>query len=235
MALLYSLKKQVLEANKQLEKFGLVTLTWGNVSGVDREDGIMVIKPSGVSYSELKIEHMVVMNLKGEVLEGDLNPSSDTKTHLYLYNNFKKIGGITHTHSSWATSFAQAKLPIMALGTTHADNFRGEIPCTRVLTNEEILGNYEKETGKVIVETFNSINENEIPGVLVANHGPFTWGKDAYEAVENSKVLETIAEMAYRTYVLNGNIKGVNSVLIDKHYLRKHGKNSYYGQKDEKF
>jgi len=234
MALLYTLKKQVLEANKQLEQYGLATFSWGNVSGVDRNEGIMVIKPSGVLYSDLKIENMVVMSLKGRVIEGDLNPSSDTLTHLYLYNHFKKIGGITHTHSSWATSFAQAKMPIKALGTTHADHFRGEIPCTRTLTNDEVQGRYEIETGKVIVETFKNMDENETPGVLVANHGPFTWGIDAYDSLKNAKILEIIAEMEYKTYLLNDNVKSIGSVLNDKHYFRKHGKNKYYGQKDGK-
>ncbi len=233
MALLYTLKKQVLEANKQLEKYGLVTFTWGNVSAVDRDEGIMVIKPSGIPYEELKIEQLVVMSLDGERIEGELNPSSDTPTHLYLYNNFPKIGGITHTHSIWATSFAQAKRPIMALGTTHADYFRGEIPCTRTLTNEEIEKEYEQNTGKIIVELFNNLDENELPGVLVANHGPFSWGKDAFSSVKNAKILETIAEMAYRTYVLNDNVKGINDFLINKHFLRKHGANKYYGQNDE--
>ncbi|MCK5812453.1 MAG: L-ribulose-5-phosphate 4-epimerase [Clostridiales bacterium] len=233
MALLYTLKKQVLEANKQLEKYGLVTFTWGNVSAVDREEGIMVIKPSGIPYEELKIEQLVVMSLDGEKIEGELNPSSDTPTHLYLYNNFPKIGGITHTHSIWATSFAQAKRPIVALGTTHADYFRGEVPCTRILTNEEVEKEYEKNTGKIIVELFNNLEESEFPGVLVANHGPFTWGEDAFSSVRNAKILETIAEMAYRTYVLNDNVKGINDFLINKHYLRKHGNNKYYGQNNE--
>ncbi len=233
MALLYTLKKQVLEANKQLEKYGLVTFTWGNVSAVDREEGIMIIKPSGIPYEELKIEQLVVVSLDGEIIEGQLKPSSDTPTHLYLYNNFPTIGGITHTHSSWATSFSQAKVPIMALGTTHADHFRGEIPCTRTLTNEEIETNYEENTGKIIVERFNNLDERELQGVLVANHGPFSWGKDAFDSVKNAKVLETIAEMAYRTYVLNDNVKGINDFLINKHFLRKHGANKYYGQDNE--
>jgi L-ribulose-5-phosphate 4-epimerase len=233
MALLYTLKKQVLEANKQLERYGLVTFTWGNVSGIDRDEGIMVIKPSGIAYEDLKIEHMIVTSLRGKVIEGNLNPSSDTPTHLYLYNHFNDIGGITHTHSTWATSFAQAKKPLRVLGTTHADHFRGDIPCTRTLTKDEIDGHYEIETGKVIVETFKHKDENDTPGVLVANHGPFTWGVDAYDSLKNAKIMEAVAEMAYRTYLLNDNIKGISSTLVDKHYYRKHGENKYYGQKTD--
>jgi L-ribulose-5-phosphate 4-epimerase len=233
MPILYTLKNEVLEANKNLERLGLVTFTWGNVSGIDREEGIVVIKPSGVPYDELKVEHMVVMDLDGNIIEGDLKPSSDTQTHLILYRNFPNIGGVCHTHSLWATSFAQAKIGIPVYGTTHADHFRGEIPCSRPYTDEEIAGNYEENTGSLIVETFRKINEDQIPGVLVAAHGPFTWGVDANDAVRNSRVLEFIAEAAYRTSLLNNNINEINVNLRDKHFLRKHGDNAYYGQDPE--
>jgi len=228
--MLKDLKEQVWKANMDLPKYGLVTFTWGNVSGIDRDRGLVVIKPSGVPYPDLKPEHMVVLDLEGNKVEGDLKPSSDTPTHLVLYNNFKEIGGVVHTHSSWATSFAQAGRGIPALGTTHGDYFYGEIPCTRKMTKEEIEGNYEKETGNVIVETFANINPMEIPGVLVNMHGPFTWGKDAADAVHNAVVLEEVAKMAYRTYVLNPNIGTMDQNLLDKHFLRKHGANAYYGQ-----
>ncbi|HPJ23134.1 MAG TPA: L-ribulose-5-phosphate 4-epimerase AraD, partial [Clostridia bacterium] len=178
--MLYTLKNEVLEANKELERLGLVTFTWGNVSGIDRDEGIVVIKPSGVPYDELKVEHMVVLDLDGNVLEGDLRPSSDTPTHLILYRHFPAIGGVCHTHSPWATSFAQAKMGIPVYGTTHADHFRGTIPCSRPYSDMEIEGDYEANTGSLIVETFNGIDENQIPGVLIAAHGPFTWGMDAY-------------------------------------------------------
>ncbi len=228
--MLKDLKEQVWKANMDLPKYGLVTFTWGNVSGIDRDRGLVVIKPSGVPYPDLKPEHMVVLDIEGNKVEGDLKPSSDTATHLVLYNNFKEIGGVVHTHSSWATSFAQAGRGIPALGTTHGDYFYGEIPCTRKMTKEEIEGDYEKETGNVIVETFANINPMEIPGVLVNMHGPFTWGKDAADAVHNAVVLEEVAKMAYRTYVLNPNIGPMDQNLLDKHFLRKHGANAYYGQ-----
>jgi len=233
MPILYTLKNEVLEANKELERSGLVTFTWGNVSGIDRDEGIIVIKPSGISYSELKVDQMVVMDLDGNILEGELRPSSDTATHLVLYKNFPDIGGVCHTHSLWATSFAQAKRGIPVLGTTHADNFRGEIPCSRPYTDEEILGEYEKCTGELIVETFREKNPNEIPGVLVAAHGPFTWGENSTDAVTNARVMEFVAEAAYRTSLLNRESRAINKVLRDKHYLRKHGENSYYGQEEE--
>lgn len=233
MPILYTLKNEVLEANKNLERLGLVTFTWGNVSGIDREEGIVVIKPSGVPYDELRVEHMVVMDLDGNIIEGDLKPSSDTATHLILYKNFPNIGGICHTHSLWATSFAQAMIGIPIYGTTHADHFRGEIPCSRPYTDEEIKSDYEANTGRLIVDTFRKINEDQIPGVLVAAHGPFTWGSDANDAVRNSKVLEFIAEAAYRTSQLNGNISEINANLMDRHFLRKHGDNAYYGQDPE--
>lgn len=228
--MLENLKKTVLEANLELPKKGLVTYTWGNVSGINREAGYVVIKPSGVPYEELKLEHLVVLDLNGKIVEGNLNPSSDTPTHLVLYKNFKDLGGIVHTHSRWATLWAQAGRGIPALGTTHADYFYGEIPCTRRMTAKEILGEYEKETGNVIVETFADKNPVYIPGVLVNNHGPFTWGKDASEAVHNAVVLEEVAMMAYNTFTLTPNIAAIDQALLDKHFLRKHGTNAYYGQ-----
>lgn len=229
--MLEELKKQVLEANLELPRRGLITYTWGNVSGIDREKGLIVIKPSGVPYEELKLEHLVVLDLDGNKVEGNLNPSSDTPTHLVIYKNFKEVGGVVHTHSRWATIWAQAGRGIPALGTTHADYYYGEIPCTRKMTNEEIKGEYEKNTGDVIVETFEGINPTYVPGVLVNNHGPFTWGKDAHEAVHNAVVLDEVAMMAYHTFALTPGINQINQVLLDKHFLRKHGANAYYGQK----
>ncbi|WP_163192272.1 L-ribulose-5-phosphate 4-epimerase [Clostridium thermarum] len=229
--MLENLKLAVLEANLELPKRGLVTYTWGNVSGIDRNAGLIVIKPSGVPYEELKLEHLVVLDLDGNKVEGKLNPSSDTATHLVIYKNFKEVGGIVHTHSRWATIWAQAGKSIPALGTTHADYFYGEIPCTRVMTDAEIQGQYEKETGKVIVETFEGKNPIFVPGVVVNNHGPFTWGKDAHEAVHNAVVLEEVAMMAYHTCALTPGIGQINEALLDKHFLRKHGANAYYGQK----
>jgi L-ribulose-5-phosphate 4-epimerase len=232
MPILYTLKKEVLEANKNLVRYGLVTFTWGNVSGIDREEGIIVIKPSGVPYDELKVDQMVVMDMGGSILEGDLRPSSDTKTHLELYRNFKEIGGVCHTHSLWATSFAQAKKRIPVYGTTHADHFRGEIPCSREHSEEDIKGDYELNTGKLIVETFETLDENQIPGVLVAGHGPFSWGGSAMEAVMNARVMEFIAEAAYRTENINPVAEGISDLLLDKHYFRKHGRGAYYGQEE---
>ena len=229
--MLEDLKKSVLEANLELPKKGLITYTWGNVSGIDREKNLVVIKPSGVPYEELKLEDLVVVDLEGNVLEGSLNPSSDTPTHLVIYKNFKEVGGIVHTHSRWATLWAQSGRGIPALGTTHADYFYGEVPCTRKMTSMEIQGEYEKETGNVILETFKGINPIYVPGVLVNNHGPFTWGKDAFEAVHNAVVLEEVAMMAFHTCSLNPGIKPISQVLLDKHFLRKHGANAYYGQK----
>lgn len=228
--MLEELKKKVWEANLELPQKGLVTYTWGNVSGIDREKGLVVIKPSGVPYEELKPEHMVVLTLDGKKVEGDLNPSSDTPTHLVLYRNFNSLGGVVHTHSRWATIWAQSELGIPAYGTTHADYFYGEIPCTRRMTKEEITGNYEEETGNVIIETFSGKNPVEIPGVLVCNHGPFTWGKDAAEAVHNAVVLEEVAMMGYHANLLT-HMLPMDQVLLDKHFLRKHGANAYYGQK----
>lgn len=229
--MLKELKQKVFEANLELPKKGLVTFTWGNVSAIDRERGLIVIKPSGVSYEEMKVEDMVVVDLDGKIVEGKLNPSSDTETHVLLYNKFKEIGGIVHTHSSWATSFAQAGREIPCFGTTHADYFYGSIPCTRKMTHEEINGRYEYETGKVIVETFKEINPVFVPGVLVNNHGPFAFGKDAMDAVHNAVVMEEVAKMAYRSIHLNIGLEAIDSVLLDKHFLRKHGENAYYGQK----
>ncbi|MDG5789807.1 L-ribulose-5-phosphate 4-epimerase [Evansella sp. AB-P1] len=231
--MLDQLKNEVLEANLQLPKHGLVTFTWGNVSGIDHEQGLIVIKPSGVPYEDLEIDHLVVVDLQGRVVEGTLRPSSDTPTHLALYRKFPEIGGIVHTHSSWATSWAQAGLPIPVLGTTHADYFYGEIPCTRKLYEEEIEREYEFETGHVIIETFESegIDPIAMPGVLVAGHAPFSWGKNANQAVHNAVVLEEVAKMAFHTLQLNSNTRPIDPFLLDKHYLRKHGANAYYGQK----
>ena len=229
--MLEQLKEKVLKANLELPKRELVTYTWGNVSGIDRKKGLIVIKASGVEYDEMEVEDMVVLDLKGNKVEGKLKASSDTATHLYLYNHFEEIGGIVHTHSSWATSWAQAGKSIPALGTTHADYFYGEIPCTRKMKEAEVKDEYEKETGKVILETFRSLDPAQLPGVLVNNHGPFAWGKDADNAVHNAVVMEEVARMAYRSLNLNQNLNNIDQVLLDKHFLRKHGRNAYYGQK----
>jgi len=229
--MLADLKAAVLEANLALPKYGLVTFTWGNVSGVDRGQGVIVIKPSGVPYEDLKKEHLVVVDFEGHCVEGALRPSSDTPTHLVLYRAFPEIGGIVHTHSPWLTSWAQAGRGIPALGTTHADYFYGEIPCTRKMTAAEIQGAYEEQTGQVIVETLRGKNPLHIPGVLVNNHGPFSWGKDAAEALHNAVVMEEIAKIAYHTVNLTPGIPPMAQVLLDKHFLRKHGANAYYGQK----
>ncbi|MCM3691544.1 L-ribulose-5-phosphate 4-epimerase [Neobacillus niacini] len=231
--MLEKLKKDVLEANLQLPKHGLVTFTWGNVSGIDRDQGLVIIKPSGVPYEALKLEDMVVVDLEGNIIEGTKRPSSDTPTHLALYRSFEHIGGIVHTHSPWATSWAQAGRSIPALGTTHADYYYGEIPCTRTLTKEEITSAYELETGNVIIDTFETggIDPLAMPGVLVSNHAPFCWGKDASQAVHNAVVLEEVAKMALHTFQLNSQIEPIDQFLLDKHYLRKHGVNAYYGQK----
>ena len=229
--MLEQLKQEVWEANLELPQKGLVVYTWGNVSGIDRKSGLVVIKPSGVPYDELKPEHMVVIDLEGNKIEGNLNPSSDTPTHLILYKNLTELGGIVHTHSLWATSWAQAGRGIPAYGTTHADYFYGEIPCSRKLSPSEIEGQYEYETGKVILGTIDTQFPLYIPGVLVNNHGPFSWGKNPKEAVHNAVVLEEVAKMAYNTVNLNPNISKLDDVLLDKHFLRKHGRNAYYGQK----
>jgi L-ribulose-5-phosphate 4-epimerase len=228
--LLEHLKQAVLEANLDLPRYRMVTFTWGNVSGVDRDQGLVVIKPSGVPYEQLKRDDMVVVDLNGNVIEGGLKPSSDTPTHLVLYRAFPEIGGIVHTHSPWATSWAQAGKGIPALGTTHADYFYGEVPCTRKMTEAEIDGAYELETGNVIVETFQDIDPMKVPGVLVNCHAPFTWGKDAHNAVHNAVVLEEVAKIASRTFALNPNVQPMDQRLLDRHFLRKHGSNAYYGQ-----
>ena len=213
-----------------LPGYGLVTFTWGNVSGIDREKGLVVIKPSGVEYEKLEPGLMVVVDLNGEKAEGDLKPSSDTPTHLALYKAFPEVGGIVHTHSVWATICAQAGEPIPAYGTTHADYFYGEIPCTRAMTDSEIGGEYEYETGAVIIETFAGKNPMDVPAALVYSHGPFSWGRDAAEAVHNAVVLETAAKMAVMARLHNPQIKPMQQSLLDRHFLRKHGKNAYYGQ-----
>lgn len=223
------LKKHVWKANLDLVKHGLVLFTWGNVSGVDREQGLVVIKPSGVSYEEMQPEDMVVLDLEGTIVEGSLNPSSDTPTHLELYRNFTNIGGIVHTHSEWATSWAQTGQSIPAFGTTHADYFYGEIPCTRSLTQDEVGRDYEMETGKLIVNTFDRFDPDAIPSVLVKGHGPFSWGRSPDQAVHNAAVLEYVAKMAFRNMML-GHKQPIAQYLLDKHFLRKHGKDAYYGQ-----
>lgn len=229
--MLEELKEKVWEANLLLPKYGLVIFTWGNVSGIDRESGLMVIKPSGVEYEELKPEDMVVVDLaSGERVEGKYKPSSDTATHLVLYRSFPDIGGVVHTHSKWAVSYAQAGLPIRPLGTTHGDYFYGAIPCTRKMTDAEIHGQYELETGNVIAETFRDIDPDAVPGVLVHSHGPFSWGRDPFNAVHNMMVMETVAEMNYHAEMLDPQLPDMQQALLDKHYFRKHGKNAYYGQ-----
>jgi L-ribulose-5-phosphate 4-epimerase len=229
--MLEELKQEVLEANLLLPKYRLITFTWGNVSGIDRGRGLMVIKPSGVKYDQMRADGMVVVDLEtGKTVEGKLRPSSDTPTHLVLYRSFPDIGGIVHTHSRWATVFAQNGLDIPALGTTHADYFYGPIPCTRKMTSAEIKGEYERETGNVIVETFADKQPNEIPAVLVHSHGPFTWGTDPNSAVHNAVVLEELAFMAWHNLSLDSDISSMQQELLDRHFLRKHGKNAYYGQ-----
>lgn len=226
------LKEEVLKANLLLPKYDLVVFTWGNVSAVDREKGIIAIKPSGVEYDDMQADDIVIVDLAtGEVLDGKLKPSSDTPTHLELYRQFPNIGGIVHTHSRWATIFAQAKHPIKAYGTTHADYFYGAIPCTRLLSEAEIKGEYELNTGKVIVETFKDIDPDFVPGVVVASHGPFAWGKSALDAVHNAVVMEEVAMMSWHAKIENSSLESMDQDLLDKHFLRKHGKNAYYGQK----
>ena len=227
--MLDKLKADVYRANLDLVKHGLVIFTWGNVSGIDREQGLVAIKPSGVSYDDMAPDDMVLLDLEGRIVEGKLKPSSDTPTHLELYRNFKKIGGIVHTHSEWATSWAQAGLPVPAFGTTHADYFYGEVPCTRELTEDEVKSAYEQETGKVIVETFAGLDPDAVPSVLVKGHAPFSWGSSPDNAVHNAVVLEYVCKMAFRNIVL-GNDEPIKQFLLDKHYLRKHGKDAYYGQ-----
>ena len=229
--MLEELKKEVLKANQDLVKYGLVTLTWGNVSGIDREKNLIVIKPSGVDYDQLKIEDMVVLDLDGKIVEGNKRPSSDSPTHIELYKTFTKIGGITHTHSKHATMFAQACKEIPCLGTTHADHFYGTIPVTRFLTETEVDSGYEKNTGALIIERFKDLDPVSMPGVLVAGHAPFTWGKNAVDSVKNGLILERIAEMALGTFQLKSDVNDLPQYIKEKHYQRKHGPNAYYGQK----
>lgn len=229
--MLEALKEEVLKANLALPAHGLVTFTWGNVSAIDREQGLVVIKPSGVDYSAMTADDMVVVDLEGRVVEGDLRPSSDLPTHLVFYKAFPEIGGVTHTHSRWATAWAQAGRGIPAYGTTQGDYFYGEIPCTRAMTPEEIQGAYEHNTGLVAAERFRGLDPNRIPAVLVKSHGPFTWGKDAMEAVHNAVVLEEVAMMALHTEALAPGLPPMPQELLNRHYLRKHGADAYYGQK----
>jgi L-ribulose-5-phosphate 4-epimerase len=225
------LKQRVCEANLDLQRHKLVVFTWGNVSGIDRDAGVIAIKPSGVSYEKLTPESMVIVNLQGNVVEGDLRPSSDTPTHVELYRCFPGIGGVCHTHSTYATMWAQAQREIPCFGTTHADHFYGPVPVTETLTREEVDGPYELNTGRVIVRRFAHLDPLQIPAVLVANHGPFTWGKDAAQSVENAVVLEQVALMAYGTLLVNARQNGIAQALLDRHYLRKHGQDAYYGQR----
>lgn len=227
--MLEELKDKVFNANLKLVDYGLVIFTWGNVSGIDREEGLVVIKPSGVSYDIMKISDMVVVDLDGKVVEGNLKPSSDLPTHLELYRSFEGVGAVVHTHSAWATSWAQTGLGIPCLGTTQADYFYGEIPCTRKMTENEINGDYELQTGRVIVELLNGIDPETSPGILVNNHGPFSWGKNPDDAVHNAVVMEEVAKMTFRTFALNPNTT-MSQILINKHFFRKHGKDAYYGQ-----
>ena len=234
--MLEQLRKQVYEANRELPRRGLVTYTWGNVSGIDRERGLVVIKPSGVEYEELSPENLVVLDLEGNRVEGELNPSSDTKTHLELYKAFPTLGGIVHTHSPYAVAWAQAGQDIPCYGTTHADYFYGPVPCARHLTQEELDEDYEKNTGKVILETFatRGIDPGAVPGVICHSHGPFTWGKDAAQAVYHAVVMEEVAKMALFTLQVNPAATSAPQYLLDKHYLRKHGPGAYYGQKQDR-
>ncbi len=231
--MLEELKKRVFEQNVSLKKSGLVVLTWGNASAIDREKGLVVIKPSGVPYETMKAEDMVVVDAKtGKVVEGKYKPSSDLPTHLYLYENFLKIKGVVHTHSTYSVAWAQSGKDIPVFGTTHADAFYGNVPCTRALTKEEVESEYELNTGKVIVERFSGIDYNAIPAVIAKNHGPFTWGETVESAVKYAETLEEVAKMALLTKQINENAQTIEQHLLDKHYFRKHGKNAYYGQKD---
>ena len=229
---LRKLRHEVWQANLDLQRHNLVTFTWGNVSAIDRESGLVVIKPSGVAYEDLSADNMVVVNLAGDIVEGELNPSSDTATHLVLYRTYAHIGGVVHTHSPHATAWAQAGKAIPALGTTHADYFYGSIPCTRALSNAEIASDYELNTGLVMVETLADQDPMATQGMIVKEHGPFSWGKDAHQAVHNAVVMEVVASMALQTLQINPAVEYINQALLDKHYLRKHGANAYYGQAD---
>jgi len=229
--MLKKLKREVLEANLMLPKHGMVVFTWGNVSAIDEDTQLVAIKPSGVEYDVLKEDDIVIVDLQGNVVEGKLKPSSDTATHLELYRNFPGIKGVVHTHSRWATIFSQAKLSLRPLGTTHADYFYGDIPCTRVLSPEEIAHEYELNTGKVIVETFKDIDPSHVPGVLVASHGPFAWGTSALDAVHSAIVLEEVAMMNWHSLMINPKLSDMQKALMDKHFFRKHGSGAYYGQK----
>lgn len=226
-----TLKQQVYEANRDLPRFGLVTFTWGNVSAIDRERSVIVIKPSGIAYEVMTADDMVVVDLEGNVVEGRYRPSSDTATHLALYRRYAELGGVVHTHSTHATAWAQAGLSIPAMGTTHADYFFGDIPCTRGLTKQEVEGEYERNTGKVIIETLDDTNPLHTPGIVVYQHGPFAWGKDAADAVHNAVVLEEVARMAWIARGINPGLKPIDDYLMHKHFMRKHGPNAYYGQK----
>lgn len=230
--MLESLKKEVLKANLELVRHNLVIFTWGNVSGIDRETNLIAIKPSGVSYYEMSEEDIVIVDMEGNVVEGNLKPSSDTPTHIEIYKKYENINGVVHTHSTWATGWAQAKVDIKPLGTTHCDYFYGDIPCTRELKKEEVEENYEKNTGLVILEELEvrNIEPLNIPGILVASHGPFSWGKNSINAVHNAVVLEEIAKMNFISQSLRPKLDRINNYILDKHYLRKHGKNAYYGQ-----
>lgn len=229
--MLENLKREVYDANIRLVDYNLVISTWGNVSGIDRNNNLIVIKPSGVDYDELSADDMVVVDLNGNVVEGELKPSSDTPTHIELYKAFPKIKGVTHSHSTYATVFAQALMEIPCLGTTHADNFYGPVPLTRFLTEDEVKENYEKNTGLVIIERLADIEIESVPGILVAGHGPFCWGKSAADSVEKNLILEKIAEIAFKTLSLNKEVKNLPDYILDKHFLRKHGPKAYYGQK----
>ncbi len=230
--MLENLKQQVLKANLALVQYGLVTLTWGNVSGIDRAQKLVVIKPSGVEYYQLRVKQMTVVDLEGHIIEGDLRPSSDTLTHLELYKAFPDVHGIAHTHSEYATVFAQAGIEIPCLGTTHADHFNGTVPLTRTMTEQEVNTDYERNTGKVIIERMMRLDPLKMPGILVVGHGPFTWGRDAMDAVQNSLILERVAGLAYKTYMLNPDSDNMPAYLLNKHFSRKSGPNAYYGQKE---
>lgn len=231
--MLEKLKEEVFKANMELQEKKLIIYTWGNVSGIDREKQLIVIKPSGVDYEDMKADDMVVVDFDGKVIEGHYKPSSDTATHIELYKKYPELGGVVHTHSTWAVTFAQAGMDIPAFGTTHADYFFGDVLCTRELSEAEINNDYELNTGKVIIETIGDNNPLEVPGIVVKNHGPFTWGKTPAGAVYNAVVLEKVAEMAYKTMTLNPRVKRVSQYLLNKHYYRKHGANAYYGQGSE--